>query len=515
MKILYCGVSSKYIHTLPAGWFLAEYLHSRGIAVSEMYRNVNEDYQSVLQQVLDYNADVLLFSVYIFNVNFVKRLAEEIKELRPSCAIIAGGPEVDADFPADHIIFGEGEKALHKLLTEGEPRLVCAENFSSLDEIPSPYTAQRLQSSRNKLIYYESSRGCPFRCAYCTAGQTVGVRYFSLERVKKDLIEIVKSGAKIIKFTDRTFNADYRRADDIIRFIAETFGGHKVCFHFEVGGDLFKQSTLELLKKLPDGLVQIEAGVQSLNSSSLAAVNRSFEKEIFIKNISEILSRGNVHTHLDLIAGLPHETMDSFALAINEVSALRPHMLQLGFLKFLKGTPIRHGYNAKYSPQAPYEVISTPDMSEDDFKKLKAVAAVVDKIYNSGRFYYTLEYLFGSFGNPYAVFCAIADFFSTLKEESVNSLTGLYGAVLDFLGGSEKARELLRFDFLVSNNSRKIPRILQRGHSSCFKKFLAGGKASKDFLFGEFLRDGRLLIIRFDYTKKHPVTGRYAFEVIS
>lgn len=510
MKILYLGISSKYIHTLPAGWFLSEFLKKYGIEVTELYHNVNENFESVLQEVLDFCPDILLLSVYIFNVKFIKRLAEAITLFRPSCKIIAGGPEVDDDFPADHIITGEGEQALHKLLTEGGEKHITAKDCISLDEIPSPYTENRLLGSRGKLIYYESSRGCPFRCAYCMAGLTKGVRYFSLERVKNDLINIVNSGAKIIKFTDRTFNADSKRADEIISFIAENFLDKDVCFHFEVGGDLFTRKTLDLLKSLPAGLVQIEAGVQSLNERSLAAVNRPFKKELFIKNVSEIVNFGNIHVHLDLIAGLPHETIETFIQAINQTIALKPHMLQLGFLKFLKGTPIRESFSAKYSPEAPYEVISTPDMSQEDLTQLKTVSEVIDKIYNSGRFYYTLEYLFSNFDTPYELFSAMASFFSAMKAEK-----NLYKLLLNFLGDSEEAKELLRFDFLVSDNSRKVPRILQRPYSSEFKKLIAKNKPSKDYMAGEFLHNGTLLRVRFDYTKKHPVNGHYAFEIIN
>lgn len=509
MKILYLGISSKYIHTLPAGWFLAEYLKKNRIEVTEVYHNINEDFDAVLQEVLDFQPDILLLSVYIFNVPFVKKLAEDIRRLRPGCKIIVGGPEADESFPADHTITGEGEEALRRLLVNGGEKNIDEERID-LAEIPSPYTAERLQNSHGKLIYYESSRGCPFSCAYCMAGLTKSVRYFPLERVYEDLINIVNSGAKIIKFTDRTFNADAIRAEKIIAFIAENFSSKGVCFHFEVGGDLFRRSTLDLLKGLPNGLVQIEAGVQSLNEKSLAAVNRPFNKELFIRNMAEIIYGGNIHVHLDLIAGLPHETLDTFAQAINQVLVLRPHMLQLGFLKFLKGTPIRKNFPAKYCAEAPYEVISTPDMSEDELQRLRTVAAVIDKVYNSGRFHYTLEYLFRKFDTPFSLFSVLADFFLQRNNEK-----NIHKLLLEFLSGTEEAKQLLRFDFLVSNNSRKVPRILQRPYSDEFKTLLAQNKPSREYMLGEFVNNGKPIAVRFDYTKKHPVTGRFAFEIIS
>ncbi|NCA92786.1 radical SAM protein, partial [bacterium] len=178
--------------------------------------------------------------------------------------------------------------------------------------IPSPYTEARLKASKNKLIYYEASRGCPFRCAYCMAGLSGSVRYFSLERVKEDLKNIADCGAKTIKFTDRTFNMDTARTNSILEFIKAEFSGSDICFHFEVGGDLFQESTLDLLNSMPIGLVQLEAGVQTFNEKSLKAVMRPFNTARFMSNMSRIIEKGNIHTHLDLIAGLPFDTLETF-----------------------------------------------------------------------------------------------------------------------------------------------------------------------------------------------------------
>jgi len=306
---------------MPSGWFLAEFLQQKGIEIVEKYHSVNEDYDTLRNEILCKEWDAVLFSVYIFNVKTVRQLIKDIRKAS-SCKIIVGGPEVDLDLDANHIVFGEGETALYNLLTSSGEKVIYGKNITNLDDIPSPYTVKRLSESKNKLIYYESSRGCPFSCSYCMAGLTKGVRYFSLERVQNDLKRIVDSGAKIIKFTDRTFNANTERTNAILNMIANNFADKDVCFHFEVGGDLFNKSTLDILKTLPVGLVQMEAGVQTLNEKSLQAICRKFNKERFLQNITKILSYNNIHMHLDLIAGLPYEDYSSF-----ENSGLRYHSL--------------------------------------------------------------------------------------------------------------------------------------------------------------------------------------------
>ncbi len=519
MKILYAGISAKYVHTMPAGWFLAEYLASNGILIEELYHNVNEPYEKVLQSLLSRDFDTLLVSVYIFNVEFVKKLVSDVK-CRKQCAIIAGGPEVDSFFPADYIVKGEGEKALLRLLKEVVPREIEEELIEDLDTIPSPYTSARLNGSGNKLIYYESSRGCPFRCAYCTAGLTRGVRYFSIDRVKADLRRIASSGAKTVKFTDRTFNMDAERTDTILAFIKEEFGGNGICFHFEVGGDLFKESTLKLLQSMPRGLVQLEAGVQTFNEKSLKAVIRTFDSERFVSNMKRIIDQGNIHTHIDLIAGLPYDTLATFKESFDRAIRLRPHMLQLGFLKMLKGTPLRQNYDAVYCDTAPYEVISTPYMTEEDFEQLKRIEQVVNRLYNSGKFFHYLDRLFERNGSEYQALLGIADFLAK-HSISVNANENeIYGALLKYCESSDKyAKETLRFDYLITNNSRRIPAILKTEYSASFKKFTKTMPADRNIFYAEmnYLPDKDLegfYILKFDYSSYDRAKQRYCYDIV-
>lgn len=517
MSILYLGISSKYIHTMPAGWFIAEFLKRKGIEIKEVYRNVNEDFDSVLNGVIKANPDILLLSVYIFNVEFIKKLIPEIRKRLKNCKIIIGGPEAHSDMDFDHMIVGEGEEALYELLVKGGERIIYAAPIKDLDALPSPYTPQRLEQCKNKLLYYEASRGCPFHCSYCMASLSRGVRYFSLDRVKSDLKAIVSSGIKIIKFTDRTFNANAERAALIFDFIYENFKDAEVCFHFEVAGDLFDDRALKTLEKMPKGLIQIEAGVQTLNPNTLKSIDRVFDKDKFMSAIKKIISWGNIHTHLDLIAGLPQDSLETFSRSFNEVYELKPHNLQLGFLKFLKGTRLYNTYKASFQKTAPYEIIDSPHMSGEDLALLKRVEFALQRVYNSGRFPHTLEYLSAFYPSPFELYKAMSDFFACKNITKGAYEEQIYQSLLEFGGFSPKIKELLRFDYLLTHKTNSAPKFLRKDYSKEFKRFLNATKASAHILYAEFdhipnaEKGGTAL---FDYSHLEPVTKRYRYEII-
>ncbi|NLL56081.1 MAG: DUF4080 domain-containing protein, partial [Clostridiales bacterium] len=458
------------------------------------------------------------FSVYIFNVKTVRQLIKDIRKAS-SCKIIVGGPEVDLDLDANHIVFGEGETALYNLLTSSGEKVIYGKNITNLDDIPSPYTVKRLSESKNKLIYYESSRGCPFSCSYCMAGLTKGVRYFSLERVQNDLKRIVDSGAKIIKFTDRTFNANTERTNAILNMIANNFADKDVCFHFEVGGDLFNKSTLDILKTLPVGLVQMEAGVQTLNEKSLQAICRKFNKERFLQNITKILSYNNIHMHLDLIAGLPYETMESFIYSFNGVMNIKPHKVQLGFLKMLKHTPIRESYNAVFESDAPYEIVSTPYMTENELATLKDIDWITDKLYNTGKFSYTLELLLNNCNNYYQLFYNLAEHFKELGIKKGAQEHLLYQGILSYSKNDKRIKESLRFDYLLTNKSSSVPKVLRNKYTAEFKRFLSSRKTNNLVCYESFSylttenKDGNF-IVEFDYIYKNKVSGKFSYKII-
>lgn len=518
MKIYYCGISSKYIHTMPAGWFLAEYLLKHNIKIEELYHNVNEPYQNIFNDILERDIDILLLSVYIFNVNIVNRLIADIRKEKPKIKIVIGGPEADTKMDYDHLIMGEGEKALLELLTNGGGKIIKEKLLDNLDDIPSPYTKDRINNSKNKLIYYESSRGCPFSCAYCMASLSSSVRYFSMDRVKYDLPPLVDSGVKIIKFTDRTFNANDKRAREIIQFIKDKFSNSNTCFHFEVGGDLFSDNTIRLLNSLPIGLVQIEAGVQTLNEESLRAINRVFDIGVFENNIKRIREGNNIHIHLDLIAGLPYDTLNTFKESFDRVIKLRPHMLQLGFLKFLKETAIMYNYNAKHDINAPYEVQSTPYMSIDDLAELKRVEWVVDRLYNSGKFYYTLEYLMKKEKSAYELFNKISKYYEKIGLNKSSQEYDLYNYLCLYYKNTPAIKDLLKLDYVTTNNSKKIPKLLKEKYSKSFLELRALYKNTKYSYLTELKylpeqKEGNY-IIQLDYTSQNLVNNSYKWEIV-
>lgn len=518
MNILYCGISSKYIHTMPAGWFLCEYVKSKGIEINEMYFNVNQAYEQILDTILTNKPSKLLFSVYIFNVSLIKRLIKDIKSKLEQCKIIVGGPEVDDNFYADHVIIGEGEEALYQLLRNGSNEKILHEKcIENLDLIPSPYNEQRIKQSKNKLIYYESTRGCPFNCTYCMASLSRGVRYFSIGRVKTDLINLVRNGVKVIKFTDRTFNANIKRTNEILNFILEQFYDDEVCFHLEVGGDIFTQTTLDILKKMPIGRIQMEAGVQTLNKQSLKAIKRDFRVEDFTNNINKIIGYGNIHMHLDLIAGLPFDTMQTFVDSFNQVIALKPHVLQLGFLKFLKKTELRKTYKAEYNEYPPYEIISSDTMSEQDLHVLKDVEFILDRLYNSGKFVYTMNYLLSQAPSAFSLFYELGIFFKQKGVARGASESLVYATLLEYYEGKYPfIKDLLKFDYLLTNNSKRLYPAIKSKHVGECKRFLAQHKRTKFVMYECFdynpvTRQKGLSIIKFDYSRKNAVTNQYDY----
>lgn len=515
MKILYYGIASKFTHSMPAGWFLCEYLASKGIQTQEAYRNINESYSDLLADILERKPDILLFSIYIFNITVIAELIRDIRT-HLDCKIVIGGPEADNTLGADCVILGEGELALYNYIIGKECSVSLIE---PLDLIPSPYTGARLADAKNKLIYYESSRGCPFSCTYCTA-PSGKVRYFSIARVKQDLINIVNSQAQTVKFTDRTFNLHPERANEILLFIKDNFSASGITFHFEIMGDILTPDTVEILRSMPKGLVQLEIGVQSLNIDSLRAVRRKLNLEKLTAYILPIIKAGNIHIHLDTIAGLPYEKLGTFISGFDTLFAFRPQVLQLGFLKMLKGTPIKENYlGVTYLPAPPYEIISTPFMSCEDLDYLRDAEFALDKLYNSGAFLCSLEYLLANACSPCKMFASLGAY---LKEKGLHARSQrpeFFRALLDFpVPCKERLKELLRLDFLCSDAGKKIPRFLRGTRDTAFYNYVdeqqKGSLFYEQFLYIPNKKNQGNYILQFDYSSKDPVCKRYAYKVV-
>ncbi|MGI6669148.1 MAG: B12-binding domain-containing radical SAM protein [Acetivibrionales bacterium] len=536
MKTLIVALNSKYIHSSLAAWYLKA---SCGPGCGDVFvreYTINENMERILSSIYSEKPDIVAFSCYIWNISHVHRLASSLKKVSPGTIIVLGGPEVSYDAEdilagcdyVDYVMAGEGERSFpgflscmeragifstggvsgragcENLLQENDqacsrdvPGLKSIDGLAwrsdegivvsapavieDLDSIPSPYTNEMLSALDDRIVYFESSRGCPFSCSYCLSSVSGGVRYFSLERVFRDLDRLVFSGVKQVKFVDRTFNASRSRAKDIIRHILKlSESGSRCNFHFEVGADLFDEEMLNMLENSPKGLIQIEAGIQSTNNETLVSINRKTDLKKALENLERIVKSGNVHVHADLIAGLPYEDYCSFRNSFNGVYKVKPHHLQVGFLKFLKGTDMRkraYEDGFVFNDCPPYEVLGGKHIGFDELIVLKDIAFVVDKYYNSGRFAFSLDYVISRHFST--AFDFYEKFSSFLKEEGFMdsnwAARELYMFLYRFGSGLMNKDELtgfcelLRLDFLASDRSGSPPGFLAKKYEPGFR----------------------------------------------
>lgn len=500
MKTLIIALNSKYIHSSLSAWYLKAACGHEVGEVRVLEYTINDNLDSVLSSIYLEKADIAAFSCYIWNITYVLRLIESLKKVSPGLKIVLGGPEVSYDSQdvsvmnesVDFIISGEGEKAFPLLLKhikhnsdelDGIEGLTYRKNGSvcknggfnlveNLDSIPSPYTDEMLLAiGEKRIVYYESSRGCPFSCSYCISSTFEGVRTFSMDRIKSDILKLIKKKVIQVKFVDRTFNCNRHRAMEILSFVIENAGDTN--FHFEAGGDLFDEDMLELLARAPKGLIQFEIGIQTVNEKTLESINRKTNLDKLYRNVERLRMQGNVHLHLDLIAGLPYEDYESFKNSFNKVYSLKPHQLQLGFLKLLKGSSIRehakeHLY--KYRNYPPYEILCSRYLSFDETIKLKEIEELVERYHNSGKFQQTLKYLidnhfesaFGFF-EDLRIYCRETGFYQKAlsARELYNILMKFAVEVIDVCN-VELVNELLKLDFLSTDSSNNLPEGLVR-----------------------------------------------------
>ncbi|MBQ7792398.1 MAG: B12-binding domain-containing radical SAM protein, partial [Clostridia bacterium] len=404
-NILLVGINAKYTHTALGVLSIGAYLRYQGVAHSVAEYSVNDPYDSVFYDIIARKPDVIGFSTYLWNITLVRRLMADLKLALPRVKIFLGGPEAgysdnpETDYPdADFVVRGEGEAAVYKYLT-GEK---SEEEFPNL---PFPY---EFPLTKGKTVYYEASRGCPYRCSYCISSLEKNLRFKDLETVKQELQAFIDAGANKVKFIDRTFNVN-PHAYQIWEYIIEN--GGNTGFHFEIKPELFSKKDFDLLKTAPKGRIQFEAGLQSLNEKTLSAIHRTNDVEKSFSNLKEILNMGNIHLHLDLIAGLPFEDKESFIEGFNRVYELSPHMLQLGFLKILNGTEMKQKaeeYGILYSPHPPYQVIGTRWLSVEDILELKIAENGLDTFSNKGFFPESLAFLWKkNQGSYYDVFLSL------------------------------------------------------------------------------------------------------------
>ncbi len=551
MKVVFCSLNSQYIHSSLAPWCLLAGLRAFGEGAVDgtvVEGTVNEPLAAVVERVLACRPDAVGLSCYIWNIAQMRQLAAAIKAERPDCFVFAGGPEVSycaeavlQETPAlDAVVCGEGERPVAALLTalsKGETLadlpgvcyrtatdIVTAEPFVTGEEPPSPYVPEYFEALNGRIAYLETSRGCPFSCAFCLSGRCGGVRFYPLERVKRELLLLANSGTQTVKLVDRTFNADRRRAKEIFSFLIEEYGKgipKTVCFHFEIGGDLLDEDTIVLLSEAPAGLFQMEIGLQSFHEPTLAAIRRKTDTARLTDTIRKLVSAGNIHIHIDLIAGLPGEDLATFAAGVNTAVALQPHMLQLGFLKLLHGAAMRENpadFPCEYRREPPYEVTKTPWLSEQDLALLHGVEDALDRLYNSGRFRRTLRYLTAELSyTPYEVFSQLAEELGRCPAKlSLDEYTEKLYRCLSRWEGVEAARlrdEMVR-DRLSANPGGLLPAVLQYQPEQV-KRLKRLADSDPRFARPAGVRRGAAcleggdVLVYADQTCRHPVTGLY------
>lgn len=455
--------------------------------------SINDRVENILEGIIEEKPDVVAFSCYIWNMEFVNRLAELIKLVDPNIEILYGGPEVSYEgkeflenHPGEYVIVGEGEKTFREFvlykLGEGKIEDIKGLNYKrdgkvfenskrpemDMNELVFPYTYE--EDINNKIVYYEASRGCPFKCKYCLSSVMHGVRFLDVERVKKELKYFMERGLKLVKFVDRTFNCNREYTVELLKYLSEQ--DTETRFHFEVAADLLTEEQIEILNNAPKGRFQLEVGVQTTNNEVLHNINRYITYENIKEKVLKVASGKNVMQHLDLIAGLPGEDLESFKKSFNDVHAIRPDEIQLGFLKLLKGSSMREEaekWGIVYSPYAPYEIIRSKDISYEELLLLKKVEAMVDKYYNSCKFNNVIKFFLDIYDKPFDFYYDLAMFFEE-KGNFKRSIGNVeyYKILLDFylekIGGEDEGlfKEVLKFDYLCFNKKRWLPDFLVR-----------------------------------------------------
>ena len=539
MKLLLAACNAKYIHSNLAVYNLRAYAGEYREHIILKEYTINQQKDEILRDIYLEKPDIICFSCYIWNVSFVKEIAEDLKKILPDSVFWAGGPEVsfDAeDFLKKNpgffgVMVGEGEETFRELCR------FYVDNKGNLEEIPGiafysggkilhngwreimdlskvPFAYENMEDFRNKIVYYESSRGCPFSCSYCLSSVDKKLRFRNLDLVKKELQFFIDRKVPQIKFVDRTFNCKHSHAMEIWKYILEHDNGI-TNFHFEISADLLKEEELSLMEKMRPGLIQLEIGVQSTNPETIRAIRRTMDFERLSEIVNKVRSFGNIHQHLDLIAGLPYENYDSFRNSFNQVYALKPEQLQLGFLKVLKGSLMKEmakEYGILHKEREPYEVLSTKWLSYGEILKLKTVESMVEVYYNSGQFQNTLNYMEGFFEDAFSMYEELGKFYEGKGYHSIShSRMRRYEILLEFLGqrqeiSREKAVDAMLLDLYLRENLKSRPSFApsQKLYEKMVWEYRREKKVPKTAHI-EVFQNGDVVL--FDYEKRNPLTN--------
>lgn len=565
-KVILAALNAKYIHSNLALRYLSRFQdNNRKHHVETMEFTINQRLDFIAEELFRKQPDVVLFSCYIWNVEMLRQLCPILKKIMPDCVIGFGGPEVSYESetflrenPAvDFVMRGEGELVFTKYLEHldaGNP--VTLGEIESLtyrqgDEIfstpqmhpmdlallPFPYEDD-FSDVQNQIIYYESSRGCPYHCGYCLSSVENGVRFVPLDKVLPDLQKFLDKNVPQVKFIDRTFNCRKSHAMAIWKYLHEHDNG-VTNFHFEITADLIDQETIDFLKTVRKGLFQFEIGVQSTNPQTIRAINRNVDFAALSEIVQQIKDGGNIHQHLDLIAGLPYEDYDSFGRSFNDVYALHPEQLQLGFLKVLKGSMLHQKqkeFEIVYHDTAPYEVLTTHELPYADTLRLKYVEEMVETYYNSGRFLHTLAYLVPLYESPFAFFEALSQFWVAENYHYLGlSKMGLFDVLWRFVEQNPKVdkRKLqweMKFDIALHEKPKKLPAWLTvtneeqwhdkvfafYGNPALWQKCLPHYKSNKEAIRQTYLEvfgDEKQKAVLFDYGKR-DLLGNAEYQIM-
>ena len=539
MKIILAACNAKYIHSNLAVYDLQAYARQYQQHILLKEYTINQQKDEIMKDLYEEKPDVICFSCYIWNISFVKELAEDLKKVLPSVPFWAGGPEVSFDAEAflaansafDGVMVGEGEETFLELAgyyVDHEKSLEQIRGIAfrkenqvlhngwreimDLSKVPFPY--KDLQDFDHRIIYYESSRGCPFSCSYCLSSVDKKLRFRSLDLVRKELQFFLDHKVPQVKFVDRTFNCKHDHAMAIWKYIVEHDNG-VTNFHFEIAADLLREEELELMATMRPGLIQLEIGVQSTNLQTLEAIHRKTDFSRICQIVERIHSFGNIHQHLDLIAGLPYEDYDSFHHSFNDVYALRPQQFQLGFLKVLKGSLMKQmekEYGIVHKEKEPYEVLSTNWITYEDVLNLKKVENMVEVYYNSGQFENSLKYVETLFPDSFTMYEALGRFYEQKGYDCIShNRMRRYEILLEFIeslkqGDVQKGADALVLDLYLREKLKSRPSFA-KDQKAEEKKIWAYRKQENipKTAHIQVFWDGRVLL--FDYEKKDPLTG--------
>ena len=540
MKILLVACNAKYIHSNLAVYDLQAYASDYADHIVLKEYTINQQKDDIMRDIYLEHPDVVCVSCYIWNLSFVKELMADLIKILPGADFWAGGPEVSYDaekFLTENsefkgVMVGEGEETFKELAgyyVEKNPQdlknmtgicyrdgdQIIHNGWRQIMDLSSiPFIYKDLSEFKNRIIYYESSRGCPFSCSYCLSSIDKKLRFRDTETVKKELQFFIDNKVPQVKFVDRTFNCKHDHAMAIWKYINEHDNG-VTNFHFEISADLLREEELQEMSTMRPGLIQLEIGVQSTNPDTIKVIHRTMDFEKLKGIVDRIHSFGNIHQHLDLIAGLPYEDYDSFRHSFNDVYALKPQQLQLGFLKVLKGSHMMEmcrEYGIVYKTQEPYEVLSTKWLDYDHVLKLKTVENMVEVYYNSGQFQNTLEYLENFFPDAFSIYERLGSFYMEKGYGDVShTRMRRYEILLEFLEdvpeiSMDQVKDQMVYDLYLRENLKSRPGFArdQKPFERQVWDFRKREKVAKN-AHVEVFADGKVLL--FDYADRDPLTN--------